>query len=304
LRPEDYRDNVRPDRTASYFELNPEKPSVSSRGRGWEGVDVDLDRYHPFDNGEVTYDEHLIAIVTNPQVRMLHQTEDYRDEGVYQGGDLVISPSSQPVRWVLGDSTDCLLLPIRPSFLQRVAMETMEIDPARVQLVGRARARDPLIHQIARSLLAEVQAGGPGERLFVESCSNLLALHLLRHYSTLARGPAHPPKGGLPGWRLRRAIDAIRDRLGEGVSLAEVAEAAGVSPSHFSTLFRRSTGFSPHQYLIHCRVERAKELIRSGDRSLSLAQVAAQAGFFDQSHLNRHFRRLVGITPSEFRKMS
>ena len=304
MKSDDYRDNVRPDGTASYFELNPEPPPTTSRDRGWDGVDVERERFFPFDNGEVAYDEHMIAIIGSPDVHVLHQTADYRHEGVYQPGDLIISPAGQPVRWRLDDETDSLLLPIRPDFLRRVAQEAMDVDPARVEILGRPGLNDPVLRQLAGWLLAELESGGPGGRLYVESCSNLLALHLLRNHSTLARRPDRLPRGGLPARKLRRAIDAIQGRLAEGISLAEVAEAAGVSPSHFATLFRRSTGFSPHQYLIRCRVDRAKVLLLAGGGSLSIAQVAARVGFFDQSHLGRHFKRLVGVSPAEFRRRS
>ena len=74
----------------------------------------------------------------------------------------------------------------------------------------------------------------------------------------------------------------------------------GVSISHFEVLFKKSTGLSPHKYLLRCRVERSKELLRCED--LSLAQVAARTGFCDQGHLTRHFKRIVGVTPSGYRK--
>jgi AraC family transcriptional regulator len=75
---------------------------------------------------------------------------------------------------------------------------------------------------------------------------------------------------------------------------------AHVSPYHFARLFKHSTGLPPHQYVIACRVERAKELLRERDR-LPLADVAAEVGFSSQSHFTRHFKRLVGVTPRRFR---
>jgi AraC family transcriptional regulator len=68
-----------------------------------------------------------------------------------------------------------------------------------------------------------------------------------------------------------------------------------MSPHYFSRLFKRSTGFAPHQYLIKCRIERAKQLLLKG--KLTIAEVAYSVGFANQGHLNYHFKRLVGITP-------
>jgi AraC family transcriptional regulator len=79
-----------------------------------------------------------------------------------------------------------------------------------------------------------------------------------------------------------------------------MAAVARLSPYHFARQFKRATGLPPHQYVIARRVERAKQLLHAGD-DLSLAQVAARAGFSNQSHFSLHFKRLVGVTPRRFR---
>ena len=73
-----------------------------------------------------------------------------------------------------------------------------------------------------------------------------------------------------------------------------------MSPNYFARLFKQTTGITPHQYVIRCRIERAKELIQRGN--LPLIEIATQVGFLDQSHLNRHFKRLVGVTPKTYYK--
>ena len=304
MRPKDYESNVRPDGTASYLELNPVAPPVSGRGRGWDTILAERDHFLPFDNGEVTFDEHCIAVIKGPGLRMLYAADGRRYEGTYRDGDAIVSPAGMPVRWAPRDASDAVMLVFRPAFLERLVLEATGADPARIQLLGQPRTLDPVILRLADALIGEAEAGDVGERLYVESLSNLLGLHLLRRHSTLPPRAARGPDGGLSGPRLRRALDAIRDRIEDGASLAEIAEAAGVSPSHLSAQFRRSTGLSPHQYLIRCRVERAKELLRFGEPSLTLAQVAARAGFCDQGHLARHFRRLVGTTPTRYRESS
>jgi HD-GYP domain-containing protein (c-di-GMP phosphodiesterase class II) len=89
--------------------------------------------------------------------------------------------------------------------------------------------------------------------------------------------------------------DYISDRLAQHISLSELATSVGLSVSYFTRLFKQSFGLAPHRYLITCRVERAKSLLLQGD--LTLAEVAHAVGFADQSHLNRHFKRLMGISP-------
>src|SRR5207247_8750389 len=135
-------------------------------------------------------------------------------------------------------------------------------------------------------------AGGP---LAAESLANVLAVHLIRHVLAprrLDRGR----DGVLPRGLLRAVIEYVEGHLDAGPSLGQMAAVAHLSPYHFARQFKAATGLPPHQYVIARRVERAKQLLRGG-AELSLAEVAARAGFSDQSQFSRHFKHLVGVTP-------
>ena len=115
---------------------------------------------------------------------------------------------------------------------------------------------------------------------------------------------AHPPqqaRGGLPSNAMRRVGEYVESNLGESIDLAALASIAGVSVVHFARAFKQSAGVTPHSYLVRRRVERAKEMLARTE--LSLAEVAISAGFSDQSHLARHFRHVVGVTPGQFRRL-
>jgi AraC family transcriptional regulator len=283
---------------------NPETPPASSRARGWEDVVVEREIFYPFEDGEAVHDEHFIGMIQARRAHMRYAVDGREFEGVYRKGDIVLSPAGQPVRWRPDDASDALIVAIRPSLWQRVVEQVTDLDPASVQLVGQPKTRDPLIQTMTQTLMSEVEGGGLGERLCGESVATALVIHLLRHYSSPRRPTFRPAGRGLSGPGLRRALDFIRDHLDTSISLAAIAQATGVSVSHFTTLFKRSTGYSPHQYLIWCRVERAKELLRHGDQSLTLAQIAARVGFCEQGHLTRHFQRLEKTTPSSYRNLS
>jgi AraC family transcriptional regulator len=113
------------------------------------------------------------------------------------------------------------------------------------------------------------------------------------------RQPVRKPRG-LSARRLKAVLGYIRENLHAALTLRELAEIAHLSPYHFARRFKDSTGLPPHRYVIARRIERAKELLR-GEDDLSLAQVAARVGFWDQGHFTRHFKRLVGVTPKRFR---
>jgi AraC family transcriptional regulator len=88
--------------------------------------------------------------------------------------------------------------------------------------------------------------------------------------------------------------------LDTGPTLEQMAAIARICPNYFAWQFKRATGLPPHQYVIVRRVERSKELLQAG-ADLSLAEVAAHAGFSDQSQFSHHFKRIVGVTPGQFR---
>ncbi len=94
-----------------------------------------------------------------------------------------------------------------------------------------------------------------------------------------------------------KAAEYIERNSTERIMLRELAALANLSPCRFATVFRREIGLPPHRYLCHVRVQNAMTLLRSG---VPLAMVASEAGFFDQSHLSRHFKSICGITPGKY----
>lgn len=111
---------------------------------------------------------------------------------------------------------------------------------------------------------------------------------------------AVPARGGLSQRELRRVTDFVQEHLAEDPALGTLAQLVGLSPKHFSRVFRRSTGIGPNQWLVKQRVARARELL--ADRTLSIAEIALSCGFADQSHLTVTFRRVTGTTPGRFRR--
>jgi AraC family transcriptional regulator len=124
---------------------------------------------------------------------------------------------------------------------------------------------------------------------------------VLRNYTAAGAG-AHSFKGGLSGRRLRRVLSYIAENHERDVTLEDLASEAAMSTFHFAREFKRATGTTPHQHLIHFRVERAKALL--AESQLPLAEVGLRTGFSHQSHFTRLFRRLTGTTPQSYRLMS
>jgi AraC-like DNA-binding protein len=94
--------------------------------------------------------------------------------------------------------------------------------------------------------------------------------------------------------------DFIAAHYNQSLSIDRLAAEAGLSPFHFIRVFRREVGLPPHAYLSQLRVRKAKALLARGER---LAAAALAVGFVDQSHLNRHFKRITGFTPGHYRRI-
>jgi AraC-like DNA-binding protein len=140
--------------------------------------------------------------------------------------------------------------------------------------------------------------GAPFHRLHdaVIAGADRLSLEVLTTEAVLAFATlkSTPPDHTRP---VRRAMEYLRERLADAITLDALARHAGLDKFHLCRAFRAQIGMPPHAYLTHLRVWRAKDLLHAGTRP---AEVAALVGLYDQSQLNRHFRRIVGTTPARF----
>jgi AraC family transcriptional regulator len=270
---------------------------ASSKGRGWDGIYAEEVWHRAADFGLPAIPDHLLVFHLG---RPLHIEEQLRGRaGLLGEGSMTILPAEAPTRWQLGREGDVrhLHLFLSPKLVAAVAADA-GLDPDRVEIVPSIGTRDPRFEQIGLTLLAELHADGLGGRLYAESLATLLAVQLVRHQSA-AGLPVPRRVTRLSSAALGRASEYVEEHLGDDLSLRVLASAVGLSPFHFARQFRESTGLSPHQYVIRRRVERARLLLASTDRSL--AAIAQDVGFASSSHLATHVRRLLGVSPSQLR---
>jgi AraC family transcriptional regulator len=159
------------------------------------------------------------------------------------------------------------------------------------------RTLDPVVERLAGVMLSALRDPAPPGRLLLDSLAVSFTLHLAERYGDLRRPVIR--KGALAPWQERRAKALIAADLRGDLSLADVAAECRLSLAHFSRAFKVSTGETPHGFLQARRIDRAKQLLRGAQ---PLAEIAVEAGFADQSHFTRTFRRLTGAPPGAWRR--
>jgi AraC family transcriptional regulator len=275
-------------------------PAAASEWRGTVGLLAARYRDVPADEISMPPStHHSLVLVHRPSEVCEYRYDDVVRRVPPPAGAILVVPAGVPVRWRWAGPNDCLYVSLEPGLVARVAAESFDLDPARVVVPPLDQFHLPPLRAALAAVGAELAAGGPGGGLAAESLANVLAVHLIRHVSA-PRRPERGRDGALPRTRLRAVVEYIEEHLDAGPSLGQLAAVARLSAYHFARQFKAATGLPPHRYVIARRVERARQLLQAGT-DLSLAEVAACAGFSDQSQFSHHFKRTVGVTPGQFR---
>ena len=206
------------------------------------------------------------------------------------------------------------LVPAGVPFHERMTPRTLlsavvfYIDPRQVpldprlgssELAPRLFFEDAALWQTAHKLKLLVGAEGAANARYAEALGAVLA-HELLNLSQAAPSPRASARGSLCGWQERVVADYIDEHLDEPISLATLAALARLSPFHFARAFKQSFGVPPHRYHTSRRIERAKTLM--GDTSCSVTKIAIDIGFTETSSFTRAFRKVAGVTPTEYRQ--
>ena len=168
-----------------------------------------------------------------------------------------------------------------------------------VELRATRKFADPRLSALVAAARAEMVAGFPSGRLFLDSVEQAMAVALVGNHAVRHR-PVQIYRGGLGSARLRRIKELVHAKMEDDLSLDEMAQSVGLSTAHFARMFRKSTGETPHQFVLRQKVERAKAMLRAPDARV--LDVAVACGFKTQQHFAQVFREVWGVSPTEYRQ--
>lgn len=159
---------------------------------------------------------------------------------------------------------------------------------------------DRVVRQLIQAWLDEVSDCGECGQLFTDGLASAIVTHVYRTYGNAAFPKI--AKGGLTPRDAKRVLNYIETHMHQDIGLAELASSVSLSAHYFTAAFKSTLGMPPYRYLLHRRVERAKELLLRAD--LPPAKIAEEVGFSSQSQFTTNFRKIVGTTPARFRRVA
>jgi AraC family transcriptional regulator len=276
---------------------------ATSHNLGWVGLQAIRYRELPTNDIHIpALSQHLLVLHTKPALAM-----KFRCQGVKRDirnipppvGSITVIPAGSVTECCSQGTRDAFHIHLDPKLIARVAKTSFGRDLSGTPVPPFSGLMLPELRSTMLSVDAELRSGGLGTPLIIESLANILAVQLIRHIFRL-RSLTTRKDGALPPRKLGMTVDYIMANLDRNPRLEQIAALVNLSPYHFARQFKAATGLPPHQFVITRRVERAQQLL-SMRGEISLVEVALGAGFSDQSQLSFHFKRIVGVTPGQFR---
>lgn len=276
----------------------PGEMTVDSSHMGWSGLTLKGYRYAEQEVQIPQMRDYMIVVYKGAQSTMRRRNGGPWQSATVEPGAISLLTRAEQSTWHWDKPIDVKHIYLSHDVLERTALQVFERDPTSLEIDDHVRCVDQSMPQYLKMLEQELSGNGFGENVYVDALRTQITIHLLRNYARIEL--RNTEKGALGGVLRKRLIEFIEGTLADSIHLDDLAATAGLSAYHFSRKFKIEFGVSPHAFIVERRIERAKSLLRR--KSLPLKAVAADCGFADQSHFNRIFRKVVGLTPDEYRK--
>jgi AraC family transcriptional regulator len=272
-------------------------PLLSSQYLGWKGIVVEYHKQPPLKTNKHCQVYHVIEVNLSSQIQILRSCNQSCFLETLYRGNLNIIPAQIMMEVSWESENEYLSLFLHPIYLAEVASKLVDITS--IEINPQFAIDDPAIYHLALLFKAELESPTTSDRLYIDSLTDTLIIHLLRRYSTQKYLP-DKYGDGLSKSKLQEIIRYIDTHLAEDLSLSELARVLHLNPHYFTSLFKQSMGISAYQYVINRRIETAKRLLKQ--QNLPIVEVAQCVGFKSSSHFSNTFRKYTGIKPSTYRR--
>ena len=271
----------------------------------WNNISVQLCEYSPSADeakSPALTDHRIILPLNINPAPLIQKRDNCTHESNVRQGDIIFVPAGYESLWRCPDKNlnrpnkQQLHIYFKHEWIKQVA-EAHEIDPDRLELINNFGQQDEYLYSIAKKLLEELRSPDILEQSCVQSLRQILAIHLLRNYSTLTQPITSKDSGS--NTKFKRITDYIQDNLAE-ITIEEITQAFHISYGTLNSLCKHRENITLHQYIIRMRVKRAKLLLSKNH--WQIADIAKIVGFYDQSHLTREFKKIIGTTPHQYRR--
>ena len=265
---------------------------AASSGQGWEGLHLEVGESQGNVRGALLANGHMVSMNPNDAALPIYLRNERGTDWVphmYQPGTFMIHPEGQPI-WLLSPQPSRWSLAIISSaFLDAMS-------GGHRKLAAAINVDDPVLQHLFWALIEEANRPSPEEtvtRSLVSSFAIAVGSRLGRQAPTTLVGDELKPA------QLSRLQAWLSRNLNMHISVSAMAEEAGLSDTQFSRKFKRTTGYSPWEYVIELRLQQARAML---DRGETICSAAAECGFVDQAHLSRLFKRRFNVSPAAYAK--
>jgi AraC family transcriptional regulator len=264
----------------------------------WEGITLKGYSYTDLEVVIPTMRDFMIVVYRRGTAEMSRRSGGPWHSEKVEPGIVSILTRAEQSQWRWSKPIDVSHLYLSQAAIAQVAGEVFDRDIQDVEMCDMVRAEDPILTTLMATLEHELNEGGLGGHLYVEALKNQLCIHILRRYAKTSFRE-HRSYGRLSPAQCRLLTHYVEAHIGQNISLAELAGVTQLGVFSFIRKFQAEFGYTPHSYVMTQRLEHAKRLLTRQD--IPLKVVAARSGFADQSHMTRFFRRILNVTPSEYR---
>ncbi len=286
-----------------YQEVYPEEPLINSidvvRPLATELLTLEFFEAEPGEMPHEVFSQHHILINLRDEP---HRVENWRDDEhrdfTYHKNEIIVTPAGVKSGWKWYAKSKVIVITLEPDKLEKFVQSELGILLTDKQLKDVPQFIDENIAQ-ASVMLMDALKSDMGSAVMFESFARIFLTKLVQKYG-LERGENVEFSKSFTSKHYKRVLDYIAKNYGQNIALEDMATEAGISPFHFSRLFKQTIGQSPHQFVMAYRVEQAKKMLADLDRPM--IDIAHACGFSDQAHFSRVFKQIQGNTPKSWRQ--